>query len=91
MSVDRWHEAEAHGSANGLGDLSLVHRSQTSLVSVSDAAQSRHVLGHDGEVLRREQISAINLQLDFDSFFLIYNRLLISLCIGVVYRNKRTL
>jgi len=51
VSVNRWHEAEAHSSANRLCNLALVDRSQTSLFSVSNAAQSSHVLGHDGEVL----------------------------------------
>lgn len=51
MSVDRGHEAEAHGSADGLGDLALVDRSKTSLVAVLDTAQGRDIFGHDGEVL----------------------------------------
>lgn len=39
VSVDGGHEAEAHGSADGLCDLALVDGSQTGLVSVLNTAQ----------------------------------------------------
>lgn len=38
VSVDRGHEAEAHGSANRLGNLALVDGPEASLVAVLDAS-----------------------------------------------------
>lgn len=49
--MDGGHEAEAHGSTNGLGNLTLVDGAQTGLFAVLDAAERGYVLGHDGEVL----------------------------------------
>lgn len=51
VSVDGRHKTEAHGSTNGLGNLALVDRAQSSLFTVLDTTERGNVFGHDGEVL----------------------------------------
>lgn len=51
VPVDRGHQAKSHSPPDRLCNLPLVDGAQASLVSVSNAPQRRHVLGHDGEVL----------------------------------------
>lgn len=94
VSVDRRHKAEAHSSANRLGNLPLVHRSQASLVSVSNAAQSRHVFGHDGEVLESgkhniSKCSSFRDPISHSFLILAFSLHLCSRRLG--YQNGRTL